>query len=205
MAITYPLTFPNIPIHTSSFSITVNQISFLSETSGAGTHIARDGKTDRWEGFFTTPHLSRAQHDEMVGWVLSLNGRVGTFNVFDPDRKEPSTKAGSFPGNGLMNGAGQTGTSLVSDGWPTSSLILKAGDLFQVETQLYEVTSDATTDASGNVTINFEPEIRVSPANNAAITTTTPIMLARLKAPDFIWNTDVTKLGPLTIQFEEVI
>lgn len=201
----FPLTFPNIPIARSYFNIVVNQQIFGSEISGMPTIAALDGKTDRWVGAYITPLLSQTQHDLFHAWVLSLQGRTGTFQAFDPDRKQPSTLSGGFPGNGQVNGAGQTGTSLATSSWPASSLILRAGDLVQIESQLYEMTADVNSDGLGEATLSFEPEIRTSPADLASVITSSPVMIARLSSPDFSWDTDIMKTGPVTIAFEEAL
>ena len=39
-----------------------------------------------------------------------------------------------------------------------------------VNSELKMVTADETSDGSGNLTINFEPALRSSPSNNAALT-----------------------------------
>jgi len=201
----FPLNFPNIPITRSNFYLHVNQQIFGSELSKTLKTAAWDGKTDRWVGAYITPFLSQSQHDLLQAWVLSLQGRTGTFFAFDPDRKQPSTFSGSFPGNGHVNGAGQTGTVLETNGWPISSLILRAGDLVQVENQLLEITADITSDSSGLATLSFEPEIRTSPADLATVVTSNPVMTARLSSPDINWDTNAMKTGPITIMFEEAL
>lgn len=102
----------------------------------------------------------------------------------------PGTKAGTP----LVNGAAQTGASLVTNGWTASSAILKKGDVFTVagvfrvhpETKIstgvlqqFVVTADTSADGVGAATIPISPSIVVtgatqnvsgSPANSAAIT-----------------------------------
>ena len=202
---TFPLSFPDIPISSSQFYLASNPTVFAADLPATETIAALDDKTDRWEGKYVTPQLSEDQHRLFTAWILSMQGRIGTFLAFDPDRKEPATKNGGFPGNGLVNGAGQTGNALATDGWPVSSLILKAGDLVQVESQLFEIASDVTSDASGNATLQFQPAMRVSPADDVQVVTSNPVMTARLKEPDIMWLTDFSRTGALTITFEETL
>ncbi len=77
---------------------------------------------------------------------------------------------GTPTGTPLVNGGSQTGTTLVTDGWSNSTLVLKKGDYFVVNSELKMVTADETSDGSGNLTINFEPALRSSPSNNAGLT-----------------------------------
>lgn len=77
----------------------------------------------------------------------------------------------------LVNGAGQTGRSLNTDGWPNSTTVLSAGQFVTIGNQLLQLTADVTSNGSGQATISFEPAIRVSPADNAAIEYKNPYAL----------------------------
>ena len=107
----------------------------------------------------------------------------------------PSHTPGQRGGTPLVNGATQTGASLITDGWTAAAANrLKAGDVFTVanvfrvhpETkvstgvlQQFVVTADAASDGSGNATLSISPSIvtsgatqnvSASPADNAALT-----------------------------------
>jgi hypothetical protein len=106
----------------------------------------------------------------------------------------PSTTSGQRGGTPLVNGASQTGSSLITDGWTASAANrLKAGDVFTIAgvnkcnpitksdtgiLQQFVVTADAASDGSGNCTISISPAIYSSgslqnvtaaPADNAAL------------------------------------
>lgn len=106
-----------------------------------------------------------------------------------------SYTSGQQGGTPLVNGAAQTGSSLVTDGWSLAAANrLKAGDVFTIaavykvnpitkqstgELQQFVVTADAASDAGGNATLSISPAIVTSggnqnvdaaPADNAAIT-----------------------------------
>ena len=101
---------------------------------------------------------------EYIGFLQRLQGRVHSFFGYDANHRSPSgTIAGSTL---LVNGASQTGTSL-TDGAQASTTVLKAGDFFSVNNELKMVTVDATSDSSGDVTVNFVPSLRSSPSDNA--------------------------------------
>ena len=91
----------------------------------------------------------------------------------------PVHTVGAYSGTPLTNGAGQEGGSLITDGWATSTLILKKGDVFTVadvyavninngqntgNLQEFSVQADVTTDGSGNATISISPQIITSGA-----------------------------------------
>lgn len=78
-------------------------------------------------------------------------------------------------GTPLVNGASQTGDSIITDGWSfTVTNVVRAGDVlkFAGDNIVYMVRDDANSDGAGNATINITPNLRVSPANNAVITRT---------------------------------
>ncbi len=71
-------------------------------------------------------------------------------------------------GTVLVNGASQTGSSLVVDGLTAAP---QAGDVFKVAgiDKVYTVTADATV-SSGGATVAINPALASSPADDAAIT-----------------------------------
>lgn len=98
-------------------------------------------------------------------------------------------------GTPLVNGAGQTGSSLVTDGWTAAAAVrLNQGDVFTLagvnavnprskqdtgQLRQFVVTAQTSSDGSGNATIPISPAITTagayqtvtaSPANNAALT-----------------------------------
>ncbi|HXG71323.1 MAG TPA: P22 phage major capsid protein family protein [Gemmatimonadaceae bacterium] len=102
---------------------------------------------------------------------------------------------GPLGGTPLVNGAGQTGASLVTDGFTAAAALrLKKNDVFTIAgvysvnpvskvstgvLQQFRVTADVSSDAAGNLTAAIEPSIVTSgatqtvsgsPADNAAIT-----------------------------------
>ena len=102
---------------------------------------------------------------------------------------------GAYAGTGVVNGAGQTGSALVTNGWTASITgLLNVGDVFTMpgvfainpknrqstgSLQNFVVTSVANSDSGGNSTINIYPAITLTgpyqtvsnaPANLSAIT-----------------------------------
>jgi len=140
---------------------------------------------DALKGLFQSSEEIRKQY---------LKGRMGTAAGFEwaMDQNCPSHTVGNVGGTPQVNGANQTGNTLITNGW-TSGSTLKAGDIITIAgvnkvnpqnrqdvgyQQQFVVTADATADASGNMTINIYPAITpsgafktvtASPAHNAAI------------------------------------
>ena len=112
-------------------------------------------------------------------WFMSQNCNTHTY--------------GTYAGTPLVNGASQTGASLITDGWTSGAATLNRGDVFTMtgvnkvnpqsrantgRLQQFVVTS-TVSDAAGAMTIAISPSIttsgsaqtvNASPADNAALT-----------------------------------
>lgn len=126
-----------------------------------------------------------------------IKGTMGTAGGFEwaMDQNCPTHTVGPLGGAPLVNGAAQTGASLVTDGWTAAAASrLKKGDVFTIagvfsvnpqsrqstgDLQQFVVTADVSSDAGGAATIPISPSITTSgafqtvtnsPADNAAIT-----------------------------------
>ncbi len=172
MAITYPL---NLPTATGINNITLRQVNATVTTqspfSFAQQTLVHPGK--RWEADVVLPPMNNTDARIWLSWMTSLKGSEGTFLMGDPLHTSPTGSAGGTP---LVNGASQTGDELIIDGATAGQTgWLKAGDYIQLgsgsSTELYIVLADANSDGSGNVTLDIWPDLRTSPANNAAVTT----------------------------------
>ncbi len=75
-----------------------------------------------------------------------------------------------------VNGANQLGRLLICDGFSVRNI--KRGRWLSYVADgtnfIHQVARDATADASGNVTLQLTPAIRISPADNAEINTVRP-------------------------------
>lgn len=119
--------------------------------------------------------------------------KIGNFEIY-LDQNIQNQTVGAYAGSGVVNGAGQTGSSLVTNGWSNSITgLLNVGDVFTIAgvyavnpqnrqstgaLQNFVVTATANSDGSGNSTISIYPSITTSgayqtvsnsPANSAAI------------------------------------
>ena len=174
--LTFPHTEISAPSRVSWRLVPRTQV-FSSPLNGGEQTSEQPGA--RWEADITWAALTKAEVRRLRAFVVQLRGRAGRFYLFDFSHTTP---AGVGTGTPLVNGASQTGNSLITDGWtPSTTGILKAGDYFTLSSgELKMLTADADSDAGGNATLSFEPPIRVSPANNGAITLTRPPAVMRL-------------------------
>ena len=198
------ITMPTSPNFVSaSFGLKSNTQTHISPITGKIQVLELTGA--KWYATYTLPPLTQSEAGVWLAFLTKLRGQANSFFAFDPAKK---TAQGTPGGTPLVNGASQTGNSLVTDGWTNSTLVLKAGDYISVagtQNQLFMVVADATSDGSGNCTITIEPSIRVSPENNAGITFTSPTCVMRLDAGDVTWNETVMQHFGITFSGTESI
>ena len=124
-------------------------------------------------------------------------GKMGTAlgMKWSMDQLVAGRTIGTQGGTPLVNGASQSGASLITDGWSNSiTNVLRAGDIFTIagvysvnaitkqtlaRLKQFVVTAAVNSDGSGNATLSISPSIVASgtaqnvsnvPADNAAIT-----------------------------------
>ena len=172
--------------------------STLSSIAQSGRRQVRSLGGHSWAFTAKYDRLTRAEFMPVYAFAISQRGQFGSFTIIPPDLATPQGVATGTP---LVNGASQTGNILAIDGAAISTTgWLKAGDIFSIsgDTKVYMLTADANTDGTGAVTLNFEPDLTVSPANNAAITVTNV-------AFTMMFSGDVQEYGavaPLRYNFE---
>lgn len=224
----FPIEFPNVPIAKTRIGLTFNQAIFPGDFSRKiSIHYHAGGKTDRWQGTITTPILDKKDANIVRAFVSALQGRFGTFTIGDPDHKTPegfssgdlladttlktvdttleTVDSSRSLDQGFVKGASQEGHNLITDGWPSSTTIMLAGDRIQVGTQYFVIIADAVSDGFGEATLEIEPAIRSQFSDNEPIIFMKPKMLARLQTEIFFFNSAANFVSPVTLAFEEVL
>ena len=135
---------------------------------GSAQTIDRQGL--KWSFAYGFAELRGDDRADLLGTIALLRTQAHRLRVpvFDnPNR-------GAYGGTPLVNGASQTGNTLTIDGASLSvTNWIRKGDYFSVivgtEPELKMATADANSDGAGNVTLTFEPKLRASPSDGAAI------------------------------------
>ncbi len=201
------ITLPATPgYQTSSFSLMTNTQRFVSPLDG--TSQTRELPGAKWRGSYTLPPMPRATAAPWLAALAKLRGGANRFKEGDPDCR---TARGVATGTPLVNGAAQTGASLITDGWTAGQTgILLAGDYIEFtngngNAALHLVVADANSDGSGNATLAIEPPIRTAPADNAAIVVTAPkCEMALIDDEQAVWQADQTGLFSISFSGIEV-
>jgi hypothetical protein len=170
MAMTFPLAVPNLN-HIRSVRFTLLDVVGGNESPYTLSQETYEHAGKRFAIEVDLIPMRRADAEQWVAFLAALRGRRGTFLLGDPVGQ---TARGIATGTPLVKGAGQTGGTLLTDGWTISTTgILKAGDWIQLgsgsTSRLHKVLQDANSDGSGNATLELWPGPRTAPADNAAI------------------------------------
>lgn len=205
MAISYPVNFPDVGIR--SMTIRARNVVGMSASPFTGQQQVYKHQGQWWEAEVTLPPMKRADAEQVVAFLLSLKGRFGTFILGDPANTSPR---GVGTGTPLVAGAGQTGDTLVTDGWTAEQTgIMKAGDWIQLgsgaSTRLYKVLQDANSDNGTNATLTIWPDLRSSPSNNATIVTSSPKGIWRLTSNETEFSIDEASIYGITFACIEAL
>tara|TARA_R110000765_G_scaffold141381_7_gene242258 strand:+ start:1008 stop:1577 length:570 start_codon:yes stop_codon:yes gene_type:complete len=162
-----------------------------------------------WDADISVTPSEAANARPITAWFASLNGREKTVLFGDPAAATARGSASTTPGTPLVNGASQTGGSLICDGGPNAATgYLLEGDYIQVDTgsasRLHMVLEDVNTDGSGDFTATIWPNIRTSPTENAAITVSSPKGVFRLTENMRSWD-ESTVIWGFSFGLTEVI
>lgn len=206
MAITYPLIFPASP-GIARLRITPRSVVSMTQSPFTGQQQVYKHQGQWWEAEVTLPAMSRAEAEVIIAFLLSLDGRYGTFLMGDPIGTAPR---GIGTGTPLVNGGSQTGQDLVTDGWTTSQTgIVKAGDWIQIgtgsATKLHKVLVDANSNSSGQATLTLFPKLRSSPSDNQAIYVNNTKGLWRLASNEMPYDIDEASIYGLTFACVEAL
>lgn len=167
-----------------------NTQTFRSPLDGSVQTIELPGAV--WTASLSWPVLPAAQWRVMQAWLAQLRGSSGRF-FYGPPHATARQATGAI-GTPLVNGANQTGALLVCDGFGASAQVFLTGDYLAYNTaagrSLHVVTTTATANGSGQVTIAIEPPIRTSPADNTPIIHSSPTCVMRL-ADDEVGGMDI--------------
>lgn len=206
MAISYPLSTPTnktiaeirliarnvVGVSTSPFTLKQQTYQFSGQ---------------RWEADIQLPAMQRDNAEEWVAFLMSLYGQKGTFLLGDPLGATAQGSASTAAGTPVVNGASQTGGTLAIDGLPASATnYLKAGDYIQLGTgatsQLYKVLTDASSNGSGEATLDIWPNLRSSPADGATVVVANAKGVFRLNDNATSW--DINRMALYGIAFGAV-
>ena len=171
---------PASPAAPATLEFTLQDIVASVDNPFTGQRQFQDWQASYLEASVSMPPLTRKQAPEWIAFLMSLRGSLNVFQIGDPLRTSPQ---GSGLGSPQVNGANQTGYSLLTKGWTAGAAgVLLPGDWLQIGYRLYANLGIANTDGGGDAILSIWPQLRESPADSTAITLNNTKGLFRLKA-----------------------
>lgn len=176
------LTFPTLNrnfISSGTFGLMPNTQVFESPLNRSVQTIELPGA--RWMFSYNFESLESGDIRKLKAFLAQLRGMSGRFYMED----KTYLRSGTAAGTPLVKGANQVGTTLITDGWnPNQTLLLDIGDYISINYELKIITQVASSDASGEATLTFEPPLRNSPVDNQAIVVDSPKAVFRLSGDE---------------------
>lgn len=194
--------FPDITPTRQTFELVTNTKRFQSPLSNAIQTVSRKGSY--WKTTMTFSNLTGAQRSELQAFISKLDGQTHRMRIRDYGAVRYGTAIS--PQTPAVQGASQTGSTLVADGATASQTdYLKAGDYISFNNELHIVTADVDSSSGGALSIPIAPPIRKSPADNTAIEIYEPtgvFMMTNNPA----WSTQSLYVSNITIEaIEDVL
>ena len=160
---------------TQTWELITNTRTFQSPLTNAIQTQTRKGSY--WKTTATFDNLQGADRAKMQAFLAKLDGQV--HRIFFTDygyNRSGNAPSGDSVTNLLVNGAGQTGSSVIADGADLSNTdYFKAGDYVAFNNEFHIVTADCSTDGLGEITIPIAPPLRKSPDDDDPINFTVPL------------------------------
>lgn len=198
----YPLTLPSSPLFEDGLHALVRATQ-VAQSPYTGKSQAAELPYALWRFNGTLPSMDGAEAREWRAFLIELRGRAGTFRM--PAYPVQDTLASGYTGPaGTVNGASQTGTSLITAGWTNGATVFSRGEFFTVNDELKMVMdTSVVASGAGAATITFEPALRSSPANGATIVYASPTVVMRLGQDDLGWRLSAPTLHDIQIVADE--
>jgi len=183
MSLSYPLT-PPAALHVAKLTISARSVVGVAESPFTYEQQIYAHPGQAWSLDVSCPPMERANAEQVVAFLLALNGRQGTFTIGD---SAYTTPRGSFAGSATCNGTQTARGSTLTLAGHTGTLAV--GDWLQISTALYKVVQ---VNSAGSVDVF--PRLRSAYAGGTAITTTSPKGVFRLASSAVKWDINEIKV-----------
>lgn len=202
MAITYPLNTPDTRF--ASMSMRLRRAVAMSESGFTLQQQVYQYTGSVWEAEIKLPPMPMSEAKKWEAFILSLRGMRGTFLMGNPlhESAEGTATGVQLDGEGTIRT-----TELDVTGLANSTL--KAGDYFQIgsgdDTHIHMVVQDVTFSELGDATLDIEPPLRLTYADNTSLDFTLPKGVWRLSSNDIGWDISNASMYGFTIPCIEAI
>lgn len=202
MAISYPVSVPDHRF--ASMSMRLRRANAMTESTFTLQQQVYQYTGAVWEAEIRLPPMSYSDAKRWEAFILSLRGMRGTFLMGNPLHTDLSGTATGIQ----LDGAGVIrDTSIAITG--SANGTIKAGDYFQIgsgdDSHLHVVVQDETLDGTGAGSIDIEPPLRTTYADNTTLDFTLPKGVWRLASNDIGWDVDTASMYGFTIPCIEAL
>ena len=202
MAVSYPVSVPDHRF--ASMSMRLRRANAMTESTFTLQQQVNQYTGSVWEAEITLPPMSYSDAKKWEAFILSLRGMRGTFLMGNPLHTDLSGTATGIQ----LEGAGTIRDTSISISGSASGTI-KAGDYFQIgsgnDSHLHAVIQDVTLDGSGSGSIDIEPPLRTTYADNTSLDFTLPKGVWRLASNNIGWDINTASMYGFTIPCIEAI
>jgi hypothetical protein len=166
--------FPEILPAKATWGLKSNTESFTSPLNSSTQTTSRPGA--RWKASIQTTPLTSKQAAALDVFLASLEGMAGRFLLW------PHTRPGS-QGAGIV--AARAARTLSISGYLPGAPVFGAGDFIEAGGELKMITSPASANDGGVVTVFVTPPWRKLPLLGATVTATRPKTLMMLDSDEY--------------------
>lgn len=194
--------FPSITPTSQTFELVTNTSKFQSPVSGAVQTLSRKGSY--WKTRMTFRNLSGNDRAEMQAFIAKMDGQTHRMRLEDYGfvRRGSATS----PQSVLVDGAGQTGSTINLDGaTPNVTNFFRAGDYLSFNNELHMVIDEVDSTSTGDLVVPIAPPIRKPTTDNDSVRIFSPFgVFMMINNPR--WNTESSYISSITIEaIEDVL
>lgn len=186
MAISYPLT-PPAALKVASISITPKTVVASATSPFTLQQQVYVHPGQRWQAEVHLPPMKRANAEDVIAFLLALNGPQGTFYLGDSANR---LARGTIAGTVTVGASAVANSTTLPISGGTGAFAL--GDWLQVGTTTAAKLHKVIKVNAGSVDVF--PRLRSAYASGTAITYSSPVGLFRLPSTEMPWTIDESKI-----------
>lgn len=197
MAITFPLT-PPAALKVARITLTAKSVVARNASPFTMQEQVYVHQGQGWGAEVDLPPMKRADAEDVLGFLLSLNGAEGTFYLGDTANKVPR---GTIAGTVTVGASAVARSTTLPISGGTGAFAV--GDWLQVGTTTSAKLHKVLKVNAGSVDVY--PRLRSAYSSGTAISYTNPVGLFRLSSSETSWSIDAIKVYGIGFAAVEVI
>lgn len=210
VGIAYPLTPPAIAgLGPRDFSLTALNVVGENDSPFSLSQEIQLWPGNLWQIEANFPPMLTSEGEQWVSFLLALYGKYGTFVMGDYNRQAPQ---GPMSGSPVVSGSNPAGAYQLSIRGAAASVTnwAVAGDYLQITApsapqRLYKILQNASSNGSGDLTVDIFPSLREALADGNPIITANCVGTFRLQENSYTWKIDRNKMYSISFKAKEAV